>query len=76
MNITIGSKNITIAKTRDGYSFEWHAVSDSPLLEREVMAAQTKMGFSPCGYGFFQPIYSIDGDGRYHCRWASLTSCD
>ena len=76
-NITLpNNKNLTIAKTRDGYSFEWHAMSDSPLLESDLHAAQTKMGFSPCGYGFFQPIYSTDGEGRFHARWASLCSSD
>lgn len=75
-NLTIGNKTITISRTHCDYEFEWHALSDSPLLESDLKAAQTAKGFSPCGYGFFQPIYSIDGEGRYHARWVSLCSSD
>jgi hypothetical protein len=76
-NMTLSTgKSLTVGKARDGYSFEWHAQCDLPLLECDLKEAQTKLGFAPGGYGFFQPIYSTDGEGRYHARWASLTSSD
>jgi hypothetical protein len=69
-------KIVTMSRERDGYEFQWHAMSDCELLESDLKAAQTAKGFSPCGYGFFQPIYSTDAEGRFHARWFSSTSSD